>query len=122
MPYDAAAAKTRVRRQLHTTFGLAAQYRSQGSGDPVDLRVRWHSRVTPRGDHGDLLEQGYPDVIESVDQVIFDRAELETAGVTPARNDTVTITATEFGTTVLRLENHLPSLGPIEEIWRVSYE
>jgi len=122
MAYDAAAGKSLVRAIVHNTFSLDALYRSVSDpeAEPTALRVRWHNKVTPRGDHGDLLDIGYADVIEGVDHVILNADEIVAAGITLRGGDTVTIVSPRFNEPVLILQTRLPSNGPQEVIWRVS--
>jgi len=125
MAYDAAAGKSLVRAIVHNTFGLTADYRSVDAASDapaVPLRVRWHNKVTPRGDHGDLLDIGYADVIEGIDVVIFNSNQVVSEGLSLKRGDTVTITSPRFGMPVLTLQTLQPDAGPQEIIWQVAHE
>ena len=109
-----AQAKARMRRVVHDTMRVAATYKDAQMLVPVDLRVRFHTkRLTPFGDIGD----GYAEVIENTDRVVFDTEELAALSLTPAKGAIVTLTDDGI---VLRLTTKDPTTGPVEEIWAVA--
>ncbi len=82
--------------------------------EAVSLSVRFHTRrLAPFGDIGD----GFAQVIENSDRLVFDTEELTTKGIVPTRGATVVFP--EFGITAT-LDTRDPTTGPIEEIWTFS--
>lgn len=109
-----AQAKARMRRIVHDTMRIAATYQDACMLQPVGLRVRFHTkRIMPFGDMGD----GYAEVIENNDRVVFDLEELATLGVTPMKGAIVVLTDDNI---VCRLTTKDEKTGPIEEIWAVA--
>lgn len=117
MAFDFAAAKKQVRRTVHDTLSIAAEYDDADLAAPVPLRVRWHNKLTAVGD---LDNTGYPMSIDTQDKVIFDMAELVVKNVTISRGGRLKITADGFGGQVLLIDSRDPKTGPIEEIWLVG--
>ena len=117
MAFDFAAAKARTRRIVHDTLAIAAEYDDADLVVPVPLRVRWHYKQTVVGD---LETQGFPQSIDTINKVIFDRAELTVKGVTISRGGRLKITADGFGNAVLAIDTQDAMAGPTEEIWYVG--
>jgi hypothetical protein len=117
MAFDLAAAKARARKIVHKAFGLAAEYAHPSLAAPVPLRVRWHYKDNK---NGDLDNDGYSQIYDLIERVIFDRAELNQLGVTPEMGARITIKAPNFNNVVLALDQRMPSEGPLEEVWTVG--
>lgn len=109
--------KRRMRADVHKTFALPALYRDATMGAPVDVTIRWHSRVD---EFGDLAEQHFAKIVDNVDRIIFDSAELVEKGITPRQHGTVTITEDGWRDAKLVLQVSEPTVGPVENAWQVG--
>lgn len=118
MPFDFSKLKAQVRQTVHKTFGVPALYADSATPSPVDVRVRWHSRIEQVGD---LENQGYANVIQGVDRIVFLSSDARSLGV--KKNGTVKIlNSFEPGVDepVFVLVAREPKTGPVEEIWNVA--
>lgn len=62
--------RAEARAAVHEAFGLPATYLAPGSvGSPLSLTVRWHASAIR---HGDLQSDGYAEVRDPVDRLVFD--------------------------------------------------
>jgi hypothetical protein len=77
-----------ARLAVHSEFGRAADYLAPGETVPVACTVRFHTRVVRQGD---LDREGYAEVYEDVNRIVFLRSE-----VTPVRRAVVTLDAKEY--------------------------
>lgn len=109
--------KRQMRRDVHNTFGLEASYSDPTLLEPVDVIVRWHSRYET---FGNLAEQGYAEVVDNVDRIVFDVDELVELDLTPRVGGQVTITETGWNNAVLVLQISDPRQGPVENVWQVG--
>lgn len=108
-----AQAKARMRRVVHDTMGVAATYQDACMLAPLDLRVRFHTkRLSPLGDIG----EGYAEVIENTDRIVFDAEQLAALGLVPSKGGIVVLKDDGL---VVRLATKDEKTGPIEEIWTV---
>ena len=106
-----AQAKARMRRVVHDTMAVDATYQDATMVAAVGLRVRFHTRrVSAIGGMGD----GYTEVIENAERIVFDAEELAAAGVTPIKGGIVTLTDDGFALRLVTLDE---ATGPIEQIW-----
>lgn len=117
MAFDFAAAKARVQRTVHGTFGTPAEYDDGDLAEPVPLRVRWHNQLAATGD---LNGEGYPVSIDTIDKVIFDVAELTTMNVKISRGGRLKLTAPFYGGQVLVIDTRDPKSDAAREIWHVG--
>lgn len=108
--------KARARKAVHAAFSVPATYRAYGSNDPITLQVRWHNKLVLQGNG---TSDGYADVIEGIDRMVFDIGELEEKGITLERGDTITM-GPEYQGVVLSLEEMEPMTGPVEQKWWVA--
>lgn len=118
MPFDFAKTKALVRQTVHKTFGVPALYMDSTKQQPVAVRVRWHSRIERTGD---LDNQGYAEVIQGIDRIVFLSSEARLNGV--KKNGTVKIlNPLEPGVDepTFSLSTRDPNTGPVEEIWNVA--
>jgi len=113
MSFDFAAAKTALRRTVHDTLGVAALYQDHTMSTPVDVRVRWHSKINR---FGDLEGSGYAEVIEGIDRVLFDKVQARSLGIRSGGE----VTLTTLGGFKLTLGAMEPADGPITETWSAS--
>lgn len=117
MAYDHAAVKARVRRTVHNTLGIAAEYVDDTMAAPEQLRVRWHNRIVQTGD---LQNGGYAEIIDGINRVIFDIDELLLKGVIVHRGGRLKISAPAFNGAVLVIGERDSDCGPIEQTWYVG--
>lgn len=111
-----AAIKARARRAVHAAFSLSATYQDASLSAPVPIPVRWHNRLVLLGDY---QSDGYANVIEGIERIIFNREQLQEAGIRPVTGGMVIVTDEGFNETVLYLDQREPYVGPIEEKWQV---
>lgn len=117
--------KAMSRRAVHDTFKVQATYQDQFLESPVPVYVRWHNRI---GVIGQETSQGYAEVIEGIDRIIFSREELEETHlisgtgkpVKPMKNGVVTLVDPLFNNAKLVLDTKQPDVGPIDEVWNVN--
>lgn len=96
-----------ARLAVHREFGVPASYLAPTDGaEPAACTVRFHTRVAR---FGDLDREGYAQVVEDVNRVIFLNAE-----VTTARRGVVTINSRDYV-----LETQEPSDDGLTSVWNV---
>lgn len=117
MAFDFAALKASTRRIVHDTLATAALYDHASLAVSVGLRVRWHNKIAR---FGDIENVGYSEIIEGINRVIFDKAELDEKGVVLERGGQITLTAPEYNGAVLVLDTMEPEIGPVQQIWLVA--
>jgi len=109
------ALRTQARRDIFRTFAVKATYSDVTVGEPVELAVNWHSRFgLPVGD---LAGSDYSGVLETIDRLVFDRAELTEKGLVLRRGGRVALTDYGYSFT---LDVREPNSGPVREIWTVA--
>ena len=117
MAFDRASALSLHRRVTHDAMGVTWDYTDPEIISAVKLRVRWSSKSAAIGN---LAFQGYTEMDEGIDTVIFDRDELAEKGINLQRGGTLTgQVGGPFEGAVLRLDSQLPDNGPINRTWRV---
>lgn len=117
MRFDFAAAKALVHRTVHDTLAVDALYLGFNDGaEPVPLRVRWHNQIANTGD----LNGDYAVVIDNIDLVIFDAAELRAKGIQIRSGDLIQLTAPYYGGAVLEADTRDPKSEAAREIWHVG--
>lgn len=117
MAFDFAKALGKVRQIVHSTFRMEALYSEKTLAAPVPLGVRWSYKQMATGD---IESEGYPAIIDFVEKVIFDKAELVARGVTVTRGARITFTAEGFTATLIVDMQDEDDSGPVDEAWRVS--
>jgi len=65
--------RRQTRQAVHATFAFPAIYTPPGGGVPVEINARLHTRVVR---FGDLDREGFAQVIEDVNRVVIDLAEV----------------------------------------------
>ena len=113
---DFAAIKAQTRRIVHDTFSIPALYKQTPSSTGVLLYIRWHNKIAR---FGNLLDSGYAEVLEGIERVIFDEAELQTKGVTLVRGGSLLCTPPGFAQATLILDTAEPRVGPLNITWLV---
>lgn len=113
MGFDFADAKNLLRRTVHVTLGVAAVYKDDSLADPVPIKVRLHG-----GDKviGDLDNGDYAQVIEAIEQIVFNEADA--LAIPVKRGGTVTIP--QYQNVKLTLQQREPIDGPYEQVWQVT--
>ena len=109
--------KSRVRRTVHNTLSIAAEYVDDSMAAPEPLRVRWHNRIVQTGD---LQNGGYAEIIDAINRVIFDAEELLLKGVVIVRGGKLKIAAPAFNGAMLVIGERDTDCGPIEQTWYVG--
>lgn len=130
MAFDISKVKAQVRRTVHETFGVRAFYKDASISAPIETRARWHNRIEK---FGDLDQQGYAEIIQGIDRIIFEAAEARRLNV--RRGGIVMFP--DFGAglgvslgapldgegiapAAFILQDREPSSGPFEEVWNVT--
>lgn len=76
--------KRAARLRVHAQFAVSAEYTGPALGSsPIPCNVRVHTKIAR---YGDLDREGFAEVVEDINRVIFLQSE-----VTPARKGLVTI-------------------------------
>lgn len=119
MAFDFGETKALVRQVVHDTMALPGLYQDGSMEAPVELRVRFHTKIHRVGD---MIDQGWAEVVEGVNRLILNKAELDEKGVLPIRGGTVSLTAPGFESIVLVLHVREPDSGPTEVVWEVSLQ
>lgn len=117
MAFDFAAVKARARRVVHDTMAVDAEYLDDSLAAPEPLRIRWHNKIVQGGD---LEDAGYSMMIEGVDRVIFDQAELLLKAVEIQRGGKLRLLAPQYNGAILIMGEREPEFGPVEQIWFVG--
>lgn len=75
--------KRQARLRVHAQFAVSATYSAPNSADPIPCNVRLHTKIAQ---FGDLDREGFGQVVEDINRVIFLQSE-----VTPVRKGLVTL-------------------------------
>ena len=110
MAFDFADLKAKTRRVVHDTLGVSAFYQDDSMSAPKEIRARWHNKVNQ---FGDLMDQGYAEVVQGVDRVVVFPADYPTINF--VRGGMVTFP--KYNRT-FRLELLEPSDGPEQAVWQ----
>lgn len=119
MAFDFAATKALVRQVVQDTMAVPGLYQDGSLEEPVELRVRFHTKIHRVGD---MIDQGWAEVVEGVNRLILNKAELDEKDVLPVRGGTVTLTPPGYESIVLVLHLREPDSGPTEVVWQVSLQ
>lgn len=68
MAFDFADLKSTTRRVVHDTLGVSALYQDDTMSAPKEIKARWLQQKMDR--FGDLVEQGYAEVVGGIDRVV----------------------------------------------------
>lgn len=105
--------KAVMRQSVHDALAVAAFYREDSTADPVPITVRWHERGQLVGDlHG----QGFAQITDMYNVLVFNRPEIEAAGLVLRRNALVTLVGEGL---TFQLDTARPADGPVEVVWNV---
>lgn len=123
MTYDFASAKATARRAVQAAFGVQAFYSDASITVPVEIRARWHNRISKP--FGGLQDgDGYAEIIEGIDRIVLIPEEYED-GLPTGR--IVTLKAKGIATfpkmlhgVQFILDYREPPTGPLEEAWAVT--
>lgn len=117
MGFDFSQVKAKARQVVHSTLAVSATYQDSSMDTPVPIMARWLTKLSKVGD---LENQGYGQIIESIDRVVLaaDAARL----ISVKKGGVISFTSyiTEGVTPEFILTLKLPAEGPFEEIWEVA--
>ena len=68
MSFNFADLKSETRRAVHDVLGVSALYQDDSMSAPQPITARWFNKVAR---FGDLVEQGYAEVVEGVDRIVL---------------------------------------------------
>lgn len=105
-----------ARRVMHDELSVDALYQDDTMGQPEAIRVRWHTKSIL---HGDLLDTGFAQTIESNDKLAFYPSD--TPQITFRKGGTITIVAYGPDFKFVLCERQRMT-GPLEHIWQVSID
>jgi hypothetical protein len=106
-------AKAAMRQSVHDAMAVAATYLDATMTEAAEITVRWHERGQVIGDLG---SQGYAQIIENYNVLVFDRVALSDAGVVLRRGGIVTLTEEGLA---FQLDTARQIDGPVEVLWNV---
>jgi hypothetical protein len=107
--------RTQAQRDIHAAFAVRGLYTDATVAEPVELAVRWHSRFgLPVGD---ISGGDYAGVLESIDRLVFSRAELAEKSLTMRRGGKVMLPDYNY---TFGLDVREPNTGPVNEVWTVA--
>jgi len=112
-----ALAKANLRQAVHDAFCVDATYKDSSLTEAVAITVRWHNQIA---NLGQMDADGYAELIQGIERIIFNTTNLTDAGVTLKSKGVVTITLTGWGSPKFSLTTKEPMVGPLEEIWQVT--
>lgn len=125
MIFDWAATKRDARATVFDTFKVAVLYSGLGGvPGPVAVHVKLHGKLVTTGDIG---ANGLVEVIEGINQVVFNVEELAVGGIVPGpalnpvQGGTVQFPPI-YGNVKFRLDAKKPMDGPIDLAWTVVQE
>lgn len=116
MGFDFASAKKKARQAVHDTLGVSALYQDNSMVTPVEIKARWHNKLTLEGNLDD--DSSYAQMLEGIDRIILNKPQLATLGIQTRRGAVLTFTSLD--NLAFKLDTKEPSNGPIEEIWKVT--
>lgn len=118
MTFDFAEAKANARRVVQSTFAVQAFYSDDSVNPPVEIRARWHNRISKP--FGDLDNGGYAEIVEGIDRIVLIPNNYPGGNaVTLQRLGVVTLPTLLPGVSFI-LEHREPDTGPLEEAWAVT--
>jgi hypothetical protein len=107
--------RTQARQEIFAQFSVRGVYSDQAVAGGVPISVNWHSRYgLPVGD---IAGGDYSGVLETIDRLIFSRAELDANGLTLRRGGKVELVDYQYTFT---LDVREPNAGPVRETWTVA--
>lgn len=123
--FDWAKLKASTRRLVHDVFKVNALYQDAFMSEPIAVTVRWHNKI---GVVGQETNDGYAEVIEGVDRLVFNRDELMSLArfmdnrkpLVPVKGGKVKLTDPLFNGAILVLDTKEPTTGPVDEVWNVT--
>ncbi len=105
--------KMQMRQSVHDALAVAATYLDVTMTEAADITVRWHERGQIVGDLGG---QGFAQITDNYNVLIFDRVALAEAGVVLRRGGVVTLTEEGLA---FQLDTARQIDGPVEVLWNV---
>lgn len=115
--FNFAELKAQARQGVHDALAVPARYYRVNLGMPIDITVRWHTKIDR---FGDIENIGYSELIEGVNRIILNRPQLDELDLIPETGDRVEVSIGGGQYASLVLVSREPYEGPIEEIWVVA--
>ena len=106
--------KANARRALHGALSVPATWTSALTGETKAVTVRWHNKQALRGE---LSSDGYAQMLETQDRLVFNMEELATLQITLSRGDKILMPPI-YENAELQIEEMEEITGPIEQIWQ----
>lgn len=117
MGFDFSQVKAKARQAVHATLAVSATYQDSTMVTPVPITARWLNRLSKVGD---LENQGYGQMLESIDRVVLDVQVARSLGVKKGGTISFTSYLSEGSTPEFILALKLPTDGPVNEVWEVT--
>lgn len=126
MPFDFASAKSLARRVVHKTLAVRAFYQDSSLSVPIEIRARWHNQIARFGDDD---RQGYAEIIERIDRIVFipeiwvtdPETQISTnTGVAFELRKNGEATFPDYGGITFTLAFREPNDGPLRQVWQVT--
>lgn len=117
MGFDFSQVKAKARQVVHSTLAVSATYRDSSMTTPVPIMARWLTRLSKIGD---LENQGYGEIIESIDRVVLAAEDARSISVKKGGVISFTSYISQGVTPEFILTLKQPTEGPFEEIWEVA--
>lgn len=114
---DFAALKKQLRRDVHAHLGVQAFYQDDSMDAPLEIRVRWHNKQQLTGD---LEGEGWAQMIEGIDRLIFMAADARAMGIKRTGQIHIPDLDNEDQEARFELDAKEKTTGPIEEVWKVT--
>jgi hypothetical protein len=117
MGFDFSQVKAKARQVVHSTLAVSATYQDSTMVTPVPITARWLNKLSKVGD---LENQGYGQMLESIDRVVLDVQVARSLGVKKGGTISFTSYLSEGATPEFILALKLPTDGPVNEVWEVT--
>lgn len=111
MTFDFTDLKRESRRAVHDTLGVPALYQDGSMSAPAKIVARWFNKTAK---YGDLVEQGYAEVVEGVDRIVLFPCDYP--AINFQRGGIITFPALGLS---FKLDVIEPRDGPDQVVWQV---
>lgn len=115
MAFNLAQHKRKARQILHGIMAVPAFY-SDRDTLPTPITVRWHNKLVS---NGASIEGFDASIIEGINRLVFQEAELEAAGIALRRGGRVVIP--DYDNATFKLDSDAPQDGPENIYWNVVF-
>lgn len=119
MTFNFAKYKRQARQTLHGVMAVPAFYQDcdTAATDEPNVTVRWHNKLVTNGASQDGFDA---QIIEGVNRLVFQEAEIALAGITLRRGGTVLIP--DYDNAMFKLDTQAPQDGPENIYWNVTFQ